>query len=150
MVIPPLIGNLSVVLAASAFSSLLRNLSLNKLIFGLVYDRYYLHQFRDAYRQAAIDASLGKKFEEESILVPGVNPPAMDASELERVKQLVEDSKRIIISDNEVVLGGWPLIDADATADSSRSDMDTVLLLSTEAYYVGEVLIPCRTISIDL
>ncbi|GAV02270.1 hypothetical protein RvY_12860 [Ramazzottius varieornatus] len=101
-------------------------------------NRYYLNQFRDAYRQAAIDASLGKHFEEESILVPGVTAPALDASELERVKQLVEDSKRIIISDSEVVLGGWPMIDADANADPSRTDMDTVLLLSTEAYYVGE------------
>ena len=31
----------------------------------------------------------------------------------ERVKQLIEDCKKILIPETEVVLGGWALIDAD-------------------------------------
>ncbi|XP_055328680.1 phosphatidylinositide phosphatase SAC2-like isoform X2 [Paramacrobiotus metropolitanus] len=101
-------------------------------------NRYYLNQFKDAYRQAAVDASLGKFFQEESILVPGLST-SVDPSEFDRVKQLVDDCKRILIPETEIALGGWPMVDADSrTGDPARQDMDTVLLLSTQAYYIGE------------
>ena len=36
-------------------------------------------------------------------------------------------------------LGGWALIDADpSTGDAQQQDMDTILLLTKDSYYVAE------------
>ncbi|OWA53913.1 Phosphatidylinositide phosphatase SAC2 [Hypsibius exemplaris] len=119
-------------------------------------NRYYLNQFKDAYRQAAIDATLGLFFQEESLLLPSVASASADPSEFERVKQLVDDCKRILIPETEIALGGWPVIDSDpSTGDTGRNDMDAVLLLSTQAYYVGEYsdesdqLVGCQRVPLE-
>ena len=60
-----------------------------------------------------------------------------DVEKHERVKQVIEDCKKILITDHEVILGGWPLIDA-GDAVSTAHEMDTVLILTKECYYVAE------------
>nr|KAG5714249.1 hypothetical protein BaRGS_018466 [Batillaria attramentaria] len=84
-------------------------------------NRYYL-RFRDAYRQAAIDLTLGQPVSED--LLVRAEEPADDGSEdvtdgdeqverEENLKQLVEDCKRMLIVEPEQCLGGWTVINAD-------------------------------------
>ncbi|XP_067118667.1 phosphatidylinositide phosphatase SAC2 isoform X3 [Centruroides vittatus] len=105
--------------------------------------RYYVNQFKDAYRQATIDLMLGNPLTEDITAVT----PERDATDIEvteqehheRVKQLIEDCKKILIPDTEVVLGGWALIDADPiTGDPGQQDMDIILVLTKMSYYVAE------------
>lgn len=81
--------------------------------------RYYVNRFKDAFRQATIDLMMGDPVTED---ISAVTPEREEAdSEIEineqehheRVKQLIEDCKKILIPETEVVLGGWALIDAD-------------------------------------
>lgn len=81
--------------------------------------RYYVNRFKDAFRQATIDLMMGDPVTED---ITAVTPEREEAdSEIEineqehheRVKQLIEDCKKILIPETEVVLGGWALIDAD-------------------------------------
>ncbi|CAG5125739.1 unnamed protein product, partial [Candidula unifasciata] len=84
-------------------------------------NRYYL-RFRDAYRQAAIDLTLGQ---------PGIEKE-------ENVKMMIEDCKRMLIVEPEHCLGGWALINADPVAgDSEQQDMDIILLLSQRSELVS-------------
>ena len=110
-------------------------------------NRYYLNRFKDAYRQATIDLMQGLTTSED--LNSPENETAVDSglssfSEQEyheRVKMVIEDCKKILIPEHEVILGGWPLIDADPVTGSSSmsdTDMDTVLVLTKDCYYVAE------------
>ncbi|KAK3096243.1 hypothetical protein FSP39_024882, partial [Pinctada imbricata] len=107
-------------------------------------NRYYL-RFRDSHRQAAIDLTLGKPLSEEVILQGGgrlEEAEEEEDSELlekeENLRQLLEDSKRMLIVEPEECMGGWCLINADPTSgDSDRQDMDVILLLSQRAVYVA-------------
>ena len=86
--------------------------------------RYYL-RFRDAYRQAAIDLSLGQPVSPDLLARPGEpteeeGEGAEDATDgddqqekEENLKQLVEDCKRMLIVEPEQCLGGWSVINAD-------------------------------------
>ena len=82
---------------------------------------YYL-RFRDAYRQAAIDLTLGQPVSPDLLVRP--EEPAEGGSEdvadgddqqerEENLKQLVEDCKRMLIVEPEQCLGGWSVINAD-------------------------------------
>ena len=83
--------------------------------------RYYL-RFRDAYRQAAIDLTLGQPVSPD--LLVRSEEPAEEGSEdvadgddqqekEENLRQLVEDCKRMLIVEPEQCLGGWSVINAD-------------------------------------
>ena len=110
-------------------------------------NRYYLNRFKDAYRQATIDLMQGLTTCED------LNSPESESSVdsslssfseqeyHERVKMVIEDCKKILIPETEVILGGWPLIDADPVTGSTAmtdTDMDTVLVLTKDCYYVAE------------
>lgn len=57
----------------------------------------------------------------------------------EHVKLLIEDSKKMLISDPDQVLGSWGLIDADPnTGDLSETEMDSILILTRDSYYVAD------------
>lgn len=57
----------------------------------------------------------------------------------EHVKLLIEDSKKMLISDPDIVLGSWGLIDADPnTGDITETEMDSILILTRDSYFVAE------------
>ncbi|KAJ8317170.1 hypothetical protein KUTeg_005074 [Tegillarca granosa] len=105
-------------------------------------NRYYL-RFKDNYRQAAIDLTLGQPVTHELIMTSSkIDQQEEDLNELlekeENLKMLIEDCKTMIIVEPEQCLGGWSLIDADpVTGDPDRQDMDTILLLSQRSVYVA-------------
>ncbi|BFY98337.1 hypothetical protein BsWGS_01378 [Bradybaena similaris] len=103
-------------------------------------NRYYL-RFRDAYRQAAIDLTLGQPVS-ESLMVPSGEVDDVDGTEgiekEENVKMVIEDCKRMLIVEPEHCLGGWALINADPVlGDSEQQDLDMILLLSQRSVYVA-------------
>ena len=107
--------------------------------------RYYQNRFKDAYRQAAIDVMLGEMMMADvDLLSPEGEDPDLAASLIEdtehheRVKQVIEDCKKILIPEAEIILGGWPMIDADPATGHQNQEMDTVLILTADNYYVAE------------
>ncbi|XP_060079238.1 phosphatidylinositide phosphatase SAC2-like [Ylistrum balloti] len=106
-------------------------------------NRYYL-RFKDSYRQASIDLTLGRPVTMEEFLLLGNSSPEEeeDVAELmekeQNLKLLVEECKEMLIVEPEQCLGGWSLINADPVCgDPDRSDMDMILLLSQRAVYVA-------------
>ena len=91
--------------------------------------RYYLNQFRDAYRQATIDLITGNTISE--MLLSGniegeegdqedveLFKSEQDAEEdqnatAEHVKVLIEDCKKLLVPDVDNVVGSWGMIDND-------------------------------------
>jgi len=56
----------------------------------------------------------------------------------ENLKTLIDECKKMLITEPEECLGGWGLIDCDSvTGDPAQQDMDIILLLSQRAYYVA-------------
>jgi len=56
----------------------------------------------------------------------------------ENLKTLIDDCKKMLITEPEECLAGWGLIDCDqVTGDPAQQDMDIILLLSQKAYYVA-------------
>jgi hypothetical protein len=94
--------------------------------------RYYLNQFRDAYRQATIDLMTGQ-ISSESLLGQNIDELAAveqgrsecdtgttqdgdeeyDTMRADQVRGIIEDCKRLLIPDLNSILGSWGLIDAD-------------------------------------
>ncbi|XP_046383561.1 phosphatidylinositide phosphatase SAC2 isoform X1 [Ischnura elegans] len=112
---------------------------------GAVYhfSRYYLNRFKDVYRQATIDLMLGNPVSEDVFSQHERGAGATDeedaAATAEHVKLLIEDCKKMLISDSDEVLGAWGLIDADpVTGDPEETEMDTILILARDSYYVAE------------
>lgn len=57
----------------------------------------------------------------------------------EHVKLLIEDCKKMLINSPELVLGAWGLINADpSTGDPSETEMDTILILTKDSYFVAD------------
>ncbi|OTF69721.1 phosphatidylinositide phosphatase SAC2-like protein, partial [Euroglyphus maynei] len=122
-------------------------------------NRYYLNRFKDAYRQAVIDIMQGNPVD-ENLLSPNEKSPKKsvvssnllmnnDQEYHERIKMVIEDCKKILVPEDEVILGGWPLVDADPTTGSPLStlrinneipecEMDIVLILTKDCYYVAD------------
>lgn len=75
------------------------------------YFRYYLNRFKDLYRQASIDLMLGKTVSEE--IFQERTEEEDNAATAIHVKLLIEDCKKLLISNSEAILGSWGLIDAD-------------------------------------
>ncbi|KAK0159400.1 hypothetical protein PV328_010279 [Microctonus aethiopoides] len=99
--------------------------------------RYYLNRFKDVYRQASIDLMLGKSVSEE-IFLERTEEEDNIATAI-HVKLLIEDCKKLLIPDPEIILGSWGLIDADpVTGDPSETEMDTILILTRDSYYVAD------------
>ena len=116
--------------------------------------RYYLNQFRDAYRQATIDLMTGQ-ISGDSFL--GQNVEDLEADEqgkregnadeedeeydkrkADLVRGIIEDCKRLLIPDLHSILGSWGLIDADqVTGDPSQEDMDIIFILTQDSYYLA-------------
>ncbi|XP_012287768.1 phosphatidylinositide phosphatase SAC2 isoform X2 [Orussus abietinus] len=99
--------------------------------------RYYLNRFKDVYRQASIDMMLGDTVSEEEFQERTEEED--NASTAVHVKLLIEDCKKLLIPDPEGILGSWGLIDADpVTGDPTETEMDTILILTRDSYYVAD------------
>ncbi|XP_043248016.1 phosphatidylinositide phosphatase SAC2 [Colletes gigas] len=100
-------------------------------------NRYYLNRFKDVYRQATIDMMLGNSVNEE--VFQERTEEEDNAATAIHVKLLIEDCKKLLIPDPEAILGSWGLIDADpVTGDPSETEMDTILILTRDSYYVAD------------
>nr|XP_024214319.1 phosphatidylinositide phosphatase SAC2 isoform X3 [Halyomorpha halys] len=98
-------------------------------------NRYYLSRFKDVYRQATIDIMQGEAVTEEALEVES----DVTAANAEHVKLLIEDCKKLLVSDSSLILGAWGLINADLmTGDPTETDMDTILILTKDSYYVAD------------
>lgn len=61
------------------------------------------------------------------------------AATAEHVKLLIEDCKKMLINQPELVLGSWGLINADpATGDPNETEMDSILILTKDSYFVAD------------
>ncbi|KAE8740672.1 hypothetical protein FOCC_FOCC013820 [Frankliniella occidentalis] len=101
--------------------------------------RYYLNRFKDVYRQATIDFMLGNPVSEEEFSSEKAGEEEESGNTAEHVKLLIEDCKKMLISDSSMVLGAWGLIDADpVTGDPTETEMDTILILTRDSYYVAD------------
>ncbi|XP_028178083.1 phosphatidylinositide phosphatase SAC2-like, partial [Ostrinia furnacalis] len=115
-------------------------------------NRYYLSTFKDALRQVAIDVMTGESRSiPEQLYVPDCgrctsvkvlmfNDQSVPdtAAMAQHVKSLIDDCKKLLV-DTEPVLGSWGLIDADPnTGDPHETEMDSVLILTSDAYYVAD------------
>ena len=70
-------------------------------------------RFKDNYRQAAIDLTLGQPVADD-LLTTKIEDDTSDLVEKEEnLKLLIEDCKKMLIVEPEQCLGGWSLIDAD-------------------------------------
>ncbi|KAK2581072.1 hypothetical protein KPH14_006114 [Odynerus spinipes] len=99
--------------------------------------RYYLNRFKDVYRQATIDMMLGNAVNEE--VFQERTEEEDNAATAIHVKLLIEDCKKLLIPDPEIILGSWGLIDADpVTGDPTETEMDTILILTRDSYYVAD------------
>jgi hypothetical protein len=64
-----------------------------------------------------------------------VNPEAT----AEHVRNLIEDTKKLLIPDVRAIVGAWGLIDNDpVTGDLRQEDMDVVFLLTADCYYAAQ------------
>nr|XP_027213923.1 phosphatidylinositide phosphatase SAC2-like [Penaeus vannamei] len=103
--------------------------------------RYYMNRFKDAYRQATIDHLLGNPIRDDMITF---NPELAGEEEEssmtpEHVKHVIDDCKKLLVPDAETILGAWGLIDADpSTGDPDQTDMDIILVLTRDSYYVAQ------------
>jgi hypothetical protein len=104
--------------------------------------RYYQNRFRDSYRQAVIDIMCDVESKESFMIAEDKEEEDNledDEDRHERVKQVIEDVKKLLIPEKEIILGGWPLIDCDpSSCDVISREMDTVLILTQEAYFVSD------------
>ncbi|GJQ85005.1 hypothetical protein Trydic_g3667 [Trypoxylus dichotomus] len=102
--------------------------------------RYYLSRFKDSARQGTIDLMLGNTVELETFSDAKPGPYDEDSgATAERVKWLIEDCKKMLINNPELVLGSWGLINADpSTGDPNEAEMDTILILTRDSYFVAD------------
>ncbi|XP_026475184.1 phosphatidylinositide phosphatase SAC2 isoform X2 [Ctenocephalides felis] len=106
-------------------------------------NRYYLSRFKDSYRQATIDMMLGNTVTAESLNALGGDGTGTGEVEAEaaadHARQLVDDCRRLLLGEGQLLLGAWGLIDASpSTGDPNETEVDCILLLTNEFYLVAE------------
>ncbi|XP_076265256.1 phosphatidylinositide phosphatase spermathreecae isoform X1 [Rhynchophorus ferrugineus] len=107
----------------------------------LVYQmsRYYLSRFKDSARQGTIDIMLGNYVSEDVFSDAKSNYEEDNIATAEHVKLLIEDCKKMLINQPELVVGSWGLINADPiVGDPSETEMDSILILTRDSYYVAD------------
>ncbi|KAG5890101.1 hypothetical protein JTB14_026472 [Gonioctena quinquepunctata] len=103
-------------------------------------NRYYLSRFKDSNRQGTIDMMLGNYVSEDVFNESKASQFEEDnVATAEHVKLLIEDCKKMLINQPEQVVGAWGLINADpSTGDPNETEMDAVLILTKDSYYVAD------------
>ncbi|XP_014666575.1 PREDICTED: phosphatidylinositide phosphatase SAC2-like, partial [Priapulus caudatus] len=109
-------------------------------------NRYYLNRFKDAYRQVTIDLMLGIAVSEDMQALSSKTRAEPEEVQWmlhknEHMMQIISDGRKLLVPESEVCLGGWGLIDCDDDpAEVDGQDMDTILLLTNEAFYVADYI----------
>lgn len=81
----------------------------------------------------------GNYVSEEAFAEPKVHDEEDCAATAEHVKLLIEDCKKMLINNPEMVLGAWGLINADPhTGDPTETEMDSMLILTKDSYFVAD------------
>lgn len=107
-------------------------------IVGMVRDgytsasRYYLSHMRDNQRQLAIDALLNGSITKSNLRNED-NECEADEEESESIGRLVSETVHFILPEQEVLVGGWALVDGSHLSDQ----IDTVLLLTRQRVIVA-------------
>ncbi|XP_050735136.1 phosphatidylinositide phosphatase SAC2-like isoform X2 [Eriocheir sinensis] len=102
-------------------------------------NRYYMNRFKDAYRQATIDHLLGNPVTEDIMNLEASGEEEESSMTPEHVKHVIDDCKKLLVPDAETILGAWGLIDSDpSTGDPDQTDMDIILVLTRDSYYVAQ------------
>ncbi|XP_060529101.1 phosphatidylinositide phosphatase SAC2 isoform X2 [Cylas formicarius] len=103
-------------------------------------NRYYLSRFKDSTRQGTIDIMLGNYVSEDAFNESKAAQFEEDMmATAEHVKLLIEDCKKMLINQPEMVVGAWGLINADpSTGDPSETDMDSIVILTRDSYFVAD------------
>jgi len=101
--------------------------------------RYYLNHIRDSYRQAAIDALIGKEISVELLRSEkGEMDDVDNCNNTDHVKIVIEDCKKQIVPEHDEIIGAWGLIDADpVTGDPAQEELDVVFILTRSGYYLA-------------
>ena len=90
--------------------------------------------FKSKYVNSNVNSSLLNKQAAKSIS----DPDDPDAT-ADHVRNLIEDTKKLLIPDVGSVVGAWGLIDNDpVSGDSRQDDMDAVFILTPDSYYVAQ------------
>uniref|UniRef100_A0AAY4C6S2 Inositol polyphosphate-5-phosphatase F n=1 Tax=Denticeps clupeoides TaxID=299321 RepID=A0AAY4C6S2_9TELE len=107
-------------------------------------NRYYLNRFRDAYRQAVIDLMMGLPVTEDLYSIFSKEKEHEEKEKesqrgvQEQVSLLLQTYMQLLLPEDEKFHGGWALIDCDPSLiDATHKDVDVLLLLSNNAYYVA-------------
>ncbi|KAI4462332.1 phosphatidylinositide phosphatase sac1 [Holotrichia oblita] len=90
--------------------------------------------------KAVMEIQFCNTVELEAFSEPKAGPYDEDTgATAERVKWLIEDCKKMLINNPEMVLGSWGLINADpSTGDPHETEMDTILILTRDSYFVAD------------
>ncbi len=109
--------------------------------------RYYLNQFKDAFRQAAIDVVVGCEISSDEVIAMIDEAEAdskdaetesesedVDSQVAERVRELIEDCKKLLISDESVIVGAWGLIDNDPVTGKTNTGVAIICNCIIEPY----------------
>ncbi|XP_067879505.1 phosphatidylinositide phosphatase SAC2-like isoform X2 [Heterodontus francisci] len=110
-------------------------------------NRYYLHHFRHAYRQAVIDLMHGVQRTKDLQALIGKEKPAKALLKKERrrllkkeMETLIQACSSLLIPSSEEFLGGWLFVDCGPRLkDASIQDLDVMLLLSNHACYFAHI-----------
>ncbi|CAG9858735.1 unnamed protein product [Phyllotreta striolata] len=101
--------------------------------------RYYLSRFKDTTRQGTIDLMLGNYVPEDMFNESKAAQFEEDTVTAEHVKLLIEDCKKMLINQPELVVGAWGLINADPVeGDPNETEMDSILILTRDSYFVAD------------
>uniref|UniRef100_UPI00398E4844 phosphatidylinositide phosphatase SAC2-like n=1 Tax=Pristiophorus japonicus TaxID=55135 RepID=UPI00398E4844 len=115
-------------------------------------NRYYLHHFRHAYRQAVIDLMHGVQMTKDLHALITKEKPAKALLKKERrrrqkeeIETLINACSLLMIPSSEEFLGGWLFIDnGPRLMDAAIQDLDVMFLLSNHACYFAHIDKECE------
>ncbi|KAI5713687.1 hypothetical protein M8J76_003515 [Diaphorina citri] len=92
-------------------------------------NRYYLSRFKDNMRQSCIDIMYDDDVD---------NSEEEDPNAVLHIKTLIEDCKRLMLTDQEHVINAWPLIAWEEQGSGGGEDFDRILILTKDMLKIAE------------
>ena len=117
-------------------------------------NRYYLNQFQDANRQMAIDVSHGVQTFDKLVAGSGglfspspssnnlqslddANSPENLQMKCENLLAVMEDVRKMLLTDEDLCLGSWLLYDcSDSSQQLPDTDFDIIMVLSLNSIFI--------------
>uniref|UniRef100_A0A8D8RUA9 Phosphatidylinositide phosphatase SAC2 n=1 Tax=Cacopsylla melanoneura TaxID=428564 RepID=A0A8D8RUA9_9HEMI len=112
-------------------------------------NRYYLSRFKDNTRQMCLDIMCGEIENTAEVAMSDEddededeemnNSEEEDKSNVQHIKTLIEDCKRLMLTEDEHVINAWPLLAyEDQTIGLSSEDFDRILILTKDMLKIAE------------